>query len=363
VTGTVAGPVGSPPSDLLADPGTRLHEFPTTSGMSVSLHRTAEGDLVVVKTPVTGAPRFVRAALAAQARQLAVLARTHPDAPYPAVLEGGRDRLVLSYAPGTTLRDGRADVGEARSLSLLAEAVTIVFGLAARWPEHACPPPGHGFLVAEMTRRMSRLDVMLSGGWPGGELARAIRPGRRGGVLARLHAAHEQGTLARADAALCPPLLGFGAHGDLTPQNVVRAAAGDELTLIDPRGLVCWRRGLPWWDPVLDLAAAITFHGAIDRLSGEPDPLVLASGLAATRTALAERVAATAAGAGWTATDTFWDARLDLWIGARLLGNVAVQLTYGRDEAVDRARTVYLTCEAWFGRCWKLLDGAGRPAS
>ncbi len=347
---------------LLVAPGTRLHDFPTTSGMSVSLHRTATGRLVVVKTPVSGAPRVVRAALAAQARQLAVLARTHPDAPYPAVLEGGRDRLVLSYAPGYTLRDGRSRAGEARSLDLLADAVTAVFGLASRWPEEACPPPGRGFLVAEMTRRISRLDLLLSGAGSGGALARAVGAGRPNGLLARLHSAQELGALARADAALGPPFLGFGAHGDLTPQNVVRAAAGDELTLIDPRGLVCWRGGLPWWDPVLDLAAAITFHGAIDRLLDEPDPLALASGLAQTRTALADRVAGAAPVLGWTAADTAWDARLDLWIGARLLGNVAVQLTYGRNEAVDRARTVYLTCEAWFGRCWRLLDGASRPA-
>jgi Phosphotransferase enzyme family len=345
--------------------------FPTTSGMRVELCTDGDGRQVIVKYPRPGAPPVVAESLAAQARQLEVLRSCCPRAPFPAVLEATRERLLLAYVPGVTVRDGRELLGTARRQRLLTAAVATVFQLAARGPDerggHHQAPAGSGFLAAELRRRLRRLDTAVRELRRGPELASALARDEGGAVLRGLHDADRSGQLERIDHELAPPYLGFGIHGDFTPQNIVydpASTAAPELTFIDPRGMVRWHGGLPWWDPVFDLAAAVVFDGVIDPMvapgvSGHPGGAALAAGLDSTRAALVG-CAADPRAQDWIGTDPCWLRRLDFAILARLLGNIAVQAEHGGDDGVGRAALVYAVTCRWYRRIWPDTGRLGR---
>ena len=69
---------------------------------------------------------------------------------------------------------------------------------------------------------------------------------------------------------IAAPSLGLAAHGDFGFNNVLLAdpASRDAtLAFIDTRGR--WYRGIPWWDPIMDIATLLAFHCRIDPALSE----------------------------------------------------------------------------------------------
>jgi hypothetical protein len=117
--------------------------------------------------------------------------------------------------------------------------------------------------------------------------------------------------------------------------------AGPAFRFIDLRGV--WAGGLPWWDPVLDLATLITFHALIEPALQARDGIVRGPGhglVTLTRDELVADAAAQPAVRRWVASDPAWHVRLQLGIVVRLLGSVSDQLLTAPGDRRARAGTV-----------------------
>ncbi|MEO6503819.1 MAG: hypothetical protein ABIQ09_18160 [Jatrophihabitantaceae bacterium] len=312
-----------------------IRRIPTMSGCSVDVGVTQDGREVIVKRALNPA---AAASLEGYVRQLRRLRELEGIADYyPPLLDYTGDTVVFPcYSRGTL--DSAAAGSKDSFRRLVSEAVGCVFAISAHrsFPTDPADPldsptaAARAFWRLQLTQRLDRLDQ--AGVDRAGEPFRSISRALDDGLLDRV-----------ISHAVSRP-LGLAAHGDLSLHNVLLTdpgEAGPAFRLIDLRG--SWAGGLPWWDPVLDLATLVTFHGLTepalelrDGIARSPDP-----GLAAlTRDELVEDALAQPSVQQWVAGDPAWRLRTQLGIVARLLGSVSVQLSSAPKDRQARAGVV-----------------------
>lgn len=312
-----------------------LRQIPTDRGRTVHVAET-DDRLVVVKTATN---RDQAAELRAQGQHLRVMrGLLDDDALYPPVLWQDTHRLVLPYIPGGALTDA-ATPGVAGWAA--RDAVHHLFRIACLTPtlpdatqQHRAAAAGE-FLAGQAETRATRLAAALA--TPVGARWAADNLGgqtRGDALLDSLWWAHDAGWLARA----APGRLALSAHGDLTPGNILPAGGPDTagVVFIDTRGV--WIGGLPWWDPVMDLASLVTFGCRVA-------PAMAAAGLDEHAAPLCESeilagVATDPACRRWLDSDPCWPVRLHVATAIRLLGNIANQLLTAPRNGGRRAAVV-----------------------
>jgi hypothetical protein len=297
----------------------------TESNSTAYVCRDEHGALVVVKRAPAAPDALGSSAdeLAAQARQVEAVRPFAPAGLYPPILARDRRTLVIPFYPdGSAGALARSD--PARAVDVLGAALDALFAVAGAADSR--PAGASESMAAELSSRARRLLGRLEA-----EPGLTLLDAASGRPVSSLVPA-----LVRGRREPLPGRMALAAHGDLVPTNVVVAPAGAEpaVRFIDVRGRVPWRGGLPWWDPVLDIAAVVAWlRGA--RALGEPVPA------ATIEAALLERLPASAAFERWASLDRAWRSRLDLAVAAKLLGKVSIELVYGGRERTARAQLMW----------------------
>jgi len=309
-----------------------IRHIPTMTGCSVEVGVLPDGREVVVKRALT--PAAARA-LAASVRQVRCL-RELPELAgyYPRVLAYAEDTVVLPcYSQGTLDAAGAGPRDAFRRQ--VSEAVDCLFAISSSRSFPVEPSPtaaARAFWRSQLTRRLDRLE--RAGVRPGGEPFRAIARGLADGLVGRI-----------IDRAVSRP-LGLAAHGDFALANVLLAdpgEAGPPFRFIDLRGDTVWAGGLPWWDPILDLATLVTFHALIEPALGVREGIARGPdhGLAELgRDELVEDALARPSVRDWVAGDPTWRLRTQLGIVVRLLGSVSAQRASAPRDRAARADIV-----------------------
>lgn len=323
-----------------------IEQFPTDQGRSVHVAETQARERVLIKRAYD--QNWIRD-LTEQTRHFLTMHRLLGDqAPYPEVIEYDDGLLIMPFYPHGSLDD--LSLGEDNPLvaSLTASAIGKLFQISALNPargmdrQDAAAAAGV-FLASQAERRVARLERALAGS------AWASQPYdeqyTRGDVLADALAWITDGTLAARGHALGPPHLGLAAHGDFGLNNIMLAqpptrTAG--LVFIDTRGL--WIGGLPWWDPVMDLATLLAFHCRIEpafaAVGGRTSPEVLRADGRLSETEILKLAESDEAAAEWFHQDPRYRERLEVEIAIRLLGSVSVQLLTAHSHGEQRAAAV-----------------------
>jgi hypothetical protein len=317
--------------------------LPTESNTRVAVCRAGDGREVVVKMAL--ADRHVLDSgiselteLQAQVRHLRALQAmvTDPDL-YPEILASDDRAFVMPYYPQGALEEWLGE-GRAAARPLLAAALEQLFHVSQLGRRIPDPPDVAAFLGQQMEMRVDRLRHAVAATEAGQRFA-AARPAWEA-ELRRI-----EGWLDRCSEpvlgrlALLP--LGLAAHGDLVPGNVlVRSAEPASVVFIDVRGRAVWKHGLPWWDPVMDVAALMAQLLTAQALAPwEPSPARALHAVTAPEVPLLGLELP--ALARWARTDADWQERLELYVVLKLLGKVAFQLVYPPSHQVDRAAAVW----------------------
>lgn len=310
-----------------ADPAETIHaagrrfrvveRLTTESNSAAHVCRDENGELVVVKRAPRARDALGSGAseLAAQMRQMEAVRPLAPTGLYPPILaRDGRTMVIPFYPEGSAEALVRSDpAGAVDVLSAAFDALFAVAGAVGSRPAAASES-----MDAELSSRARRLQRCLDA-----EPSRALLEATSGRPVSSLVADLVGGVRVGVSGRMA-----VAAHGDLIPPNVVIAPGG--VRFIDVRGRLPWRGGLPWWDPLLDVAAVLAWLRGAEAL-GDP---IRARGI---ETALIERLAASSAFARWSSTDRAWARRLGLAIAAKLLGKVSIELVYGGRDRDARA--------------------------
>lgn len=323
-----------------------IERFPTDQGRSVDVAETAQGERVLIKR---AHDKSAVQELADQTRHFLAMHRLLGEhAPYPEVIQHGEGLLIMRFYPHGSLDD--LSLGDDKPLvaSLTASAIGKLFQIAALRADEAATSPeltdaAADFLTAQAEKRVARLRRALAGLCWADQLYDGHRT--RGEVLTQMLAWITDGTLAAHARKLGPPRLGVSAHGDFGLNNIMLAgppAPQADLVFIDTRGL--WIGGLPWWDPVMDLATLLAFHCRIEpafaAVGGRTAPEVLSAGARLTEAEILDLAERDEAVAAWTAHDPAYRDRLEIELAIRLLGSVSVQLLTAHSHGESRAAAV-----------------------
>jgi hypothetical protein len=330
-------------------PYTLVEELPTDQGRSVHVARTGDGERVLIKQAYD---EVWAADLQDQVRHVSAMHELLGEgAPYPKIIRSGDRLLVLPFYPYGSLDDlsltddkalvaqlTRASIGELFRVSMVAPAG---FEPQAAWADGAA-----SYLVTHADRRVARLRRALAGADGRSWAAHPHAEGRtRGEALAGALDWITDGRLAAHAPRLGPPRLALAAHGDFGLNNIM---------LMDPPGPAArpvfidtrcqWIGGLPWWDPIMDLATLITFHCRIEpafaAVGGRTSPRVLQARARLTEAEIRDLADQEDAVRSWIAADPGYRDRLEVEIAIRLLGSVSVQLLTARSHGADRATAV-----------------------
>ncbi|HEX6521159.1 MAG TPA: hypothetical protein VF070_14305 [Streptosporangiaceae bacterium] len=325
-------------------PGYRLIEqFPTDQGRGVYVAETAQGQRVLIKRAYD--KNWVQD-LTDQTRHFLVLSRMlGANAPYPEVIQYDEGLLVMRFYPHGSMDD--LSLGDDKPLvaSLTASAIGKLFEIAALRPAGAADgselaAAAADYLTAQADKRLARLRRALAGSPWAGQRYDSRRT--RGEVLTEMLAWITDGTLAARARKLGPPRLGLAAHGDFGLNNIMLAEPPSpraDLVFIDTRGL--WIGGLPWWDPIMDLATLLAFHCRIEpafaAVGGRTSPEVLSAGARLGEAEILDLAERNEAVTAWVAGDPCYRDRLEIEIAIRLLGSVSVQLLTAHSHGEARA--------------------------
>ncbi|HET7013251.1 MAG TPA: phosphotransferase [Streptosporangiaceae bacterium] len=326
-----------------------IEQFPTDQGRSVHVAETADGERVLIKRAYD--KTWVQD-LTDQTQHFLALHRVlGQHGPYPKVIKHGAGLLVMSFYPYGSLDD--LSLGDDKPLvaSLTAAAIGKLFEIAALRPAEATASQelasaADDFLTAQASKRMARLHRALA--TPAGLAWAAQRYDDRltnAEALTQMSAWITGGALAASATKLGPPRLGLAAHGDFGLNNIMLAGpptpeAG--LIFIDTRGL--WLGGLPWWDPVMDLATLLAFHCRIEpafaAVGGRTAPEVLTAAARLNESEILDIAERSEAVAAWVGQDPAYRDRLEVEIAIRLLGSVSVQILTAPSHGAARATAV-----------------------
>jgi hypothetical protein len=323
-----------------------IEELPTDQGRSVHVARAPTGERVLVKQAYD--ENWARDLREQTSHFLTLRELLGDRAPYPDVVLHGERLLVMRFYPYGSLDD--LSHGQDRKVvaDLTAAAVHQLFEISA------AGAPGLGedaqradaaasFLVAQAEKRVDRLRRALGRTTWGGQPHEGGRT--RGEVLDEALAWISTGALAAHAARLGPPKLALAAHGDFGMNNIMLAdppSSRARLVFIDTRGI--WMRGLPWWDPIMDLATLLAFHCRIEpafaAAGGRTSPEVLSAKGRLQEAEIMDLVTGDDAARAWMAGDPGWRERLEVEIAIRLLGSVSVQLLTAHSNGEARAAAV-----------------------
>jgi hypothetical protein len=335
-----------------------IDRFSTDQGRSVHVAETADGERVLIKRAYD---KTWIEDLADQTRHFLTMHRVlGQHGPYPKVIKHGEGLLVMSFYPYGSLDDLSLRDDKPLVASLTAAAIGKLFEIATLWPTKAAgqesaaglaasgelAAAAAGFLTAQARRRMARLRRALASSTGSAWAAQRYDSHRiRAEALTQMSSWITDGTLAACAPKLGPPRLGLAAHGDFGLNNIMLAGpptpkAG--LVFIDTRGL--WLGGLPWWDPIMDLATLLAFHCRIEpafaAVGGRTSPEVLTAVARLSEAAILDLVERSDAAAAWVAQDPAYRDRLEVEIAIRLLGSVSVQLLTAHSHGEARATAV-----------------------
>jgi hypothetical protein len=339
-----------------------LEELPTDQGRSVHIARTDDGERVLIKQAYDDA---WAADLREQARHFQVMrGLLGAGAPYPEVLRHGERLLVLPYYPYGSLDDLSLGDDKALVTELTGSAIGELFRICLVEPEgfqlsEKRVDAARSYLTSHVDKRLARLHRALSSASGAAWAAQPHAPGRtRGEALSLGLTWITDGRLAAHAGRLGPPRLALAAHGDFGLNNVMLMdppAPGARPVFIDTR---CqWIGGLPWWDPIMDLATLMAFHCRIEpafaRAGGRTSPRVLHAQGRLTEAEIRDLADGHAAVRAWSASDPGYRDRLEVEIAIRLLGSIGVQLLTAHSHGAERASAVldlYLDQAAQVGR-------------
>src|SRR6185437_14638303 len=209
--------------------------------------------------------------------------------------------------------------------SLTATAVSDLFEIANQWPPEATASEevksaAADFLTAQAGKRMARLHRALATSAGLAWAAERYDNHRTNAeALTQMSAWITGGALAACAPKLGPSRLDLAAHGDFGLNNIMLAgppAPGAGLVFIDTRGL--WLGGLPWWDPVMDLATLLAFHCRIEpafaAAGGRTAPEVLTAAARLSEAEIMDMAERSEAVAAWVKQDPAYRDRLEVEI-------------------------------------------------
>jgi hypothetical protein len=344
---------GATPDAVITDElsGYRLIEqFPTDQGRSVYVAETADGERVLIKRAYD---KTWAQDLADQTHHFLALSRVlGQHGPYPKVIKHGAGLLVMSFYPHGSLDDLSLGNDKPLVASLTAAAIGKLFEIAALRPAEVTAASqelasaADDFLTAQASKRMARLHRALAS--PAGLAWAAQRYDNHrtnAEALTQMSAWITGGALAARATKLGPSRLGLAAHGDFGLNNIMLAgppAPEAGLIFIDTRGL--WLGGLPWWDPVMDLATLLAFHCRIEpafaAAGGRTPPEVLTAAARLSESEIMDIAERSEAVAAWVRQDPAYRDRLEVEIAIRLLGSVSVQILTAPSHGEARATAV-----------------------
>jgi hypothetical protein len=322
-----------------------LGTFPTDGGRCVHLVSSERTGNVVVKVATTDENV---AALRGQVRHQTVMSSLYSTKLYPPVLAASRDFLVTPYyRSGSVAEIAQSGQGSvvlrhvSQSLRHLFSCASLeaTSTLSFRQEEMA-----KDFMITEARTRLARLRQTIENHHLAARWADAAMPRRRGSHLEEITRSVDwivSGKINRLSRELAPRRLALSAHGDLTLNNILveEKAPTSSVIFIDTRGR--WHAGLPWWDPMMDLATLITFdcrplHSASGYAKYAEDaryeaPLVEGS--------LLSLCYDEPHFLSWIARDDAWKKRVELYVAVRLLGNIGSELKSARPGQESRATT------------------------
>lgn len=325
-----------------------IQTIPTNLGRSVHVARDEQGTLVLIKCAHT--PEWIDD-LHRQSRHYLTMSRLLAEQSiYPEVLQIKEDELIIPYYEYGTIDDLTLGHDSLLITELTKRSLHYLFDIAAKQmviPHtadhlHAAKT----YLREEASSRLKRLQRALTDTEQGvqwasrhnTEMALSFHE-----IVTKTTSWIYDGWLATASSDLGPPLLGLASHGDFVLSNIMLATSPSpnaQIVFIDTRGH--WYGGLPWWDPIMDLATFIAFHCRIEPVIGKlttsaDDPQ---EPFRFSEQEILELCRADQAFQRWIESDLFWYERLQIEIAIRLLGSISVQLLTTPKEQIRRATAV-----------------------
>ncbi len=326
-----------------------IQRIPTMIGFTVDIAELPSGEQVIVKRVES---EFEKSKLQDYIQHVLIMQKLLKDESiYPPLLYYSDDELVMPF-----FRYGQADkvADRATLYGLTGRALDILFRIAAADPT-SVPLPNkeerrnlsQSYLVSEARARLQRLEVafehnMLAKAWVSRDATNGAMNISR--MLEGLTIWITNGQLERLSPALAAPSLGLSSHGDFGLNNVLlREPASSEaaLVFIDTRGR--WYKGLPWWDPIMDLATLLAFHCRIEPALEALDVIDESDRVRhrLSETEILDLCSSCKGFQDWISLDPHWRERLQVHLAIRLLGNVSIQLTAAPMLQAERATEVF----------------------
>lgn len=318
-----------------------IRSFPTYIGFTVDVAETLTGEQVVIKQSQTEVDKRV---MQDYIRHVLKMQELLGEASvYPTLLSFNEDILVMPF-----YRFGRIDEVEDNAVfrALTLRAITTLFTIAAFEP--ASMPDkeerrwfSRSNLMNEAVGRLQRLEHAYK------DYPHARRWIDEGEVMNTLSVKSQikaltswitDGSLERVANRVAAPSLGLSSHGDFSLSNVLlREPASNDAAILFIDTRARWYRGLPWWDPIFDLATFLTFHCRVEPslVHLEQDPPCIRHRLSETE--IVNLCLQSPAFQRWINNDPHWFERLQLHLAIRLLGNIGRQLTVAPSKQTERA--------------------------
>jgi hypothetical protein len=348
----------------------QLRSFTTRTNTHVVLGATAEERLVIVKTALpTNSVGSGPAELKLQVRQIRTLHTLLGSAnPFPPILYFDGTTLILPYFSGGTLSQAARD-NPKLFWSSFHDAVDLLFSTPASIVPLA--PQGTAFLSEQIEKRLSRLFRILDTTHAGRSFRDTILS-HEGAARRQLEVIEQwlrAGKFSQLEKILYPRRLALALHGDFVAENVVIAPAhtlawSHNVAFIDPRGEVVWHGGLPWWDPIMDLASFVTFEEIVAPIEFDLGIYDSLSCLAHQEycdpvTWLIPRYCTQVNSfSHWTENDQRWNERLTLSVLVRLLGYISISLAYGPPRGEVYAHKILLAFSRVFEHIENMIGKA-----
>jgi hypothetical protein len=320
-----------------------LGTFPTDSGRCVHLVSSPNTDDAVAKIATT---QENIVALRGQARQQVIMSYIYGTKLYPPVLAASRNYLVTPYyRTGSIAEIAQADQ-ESKVLGHVLQSLCHLFSCAALETSSKISSSQEemtkSFMAIEARTRLFRLRHTIEHYDLAARWATAAMPQRSASHLEVITRSIDwivSGRINRLSRELMPRRLALSAHGDLTLNNILieDKSLTSNVIFIDTRGR--WHAGLPWWDPMMDLATLIAFDCRPRRCwSGFENH----AGDAWNEASLTEESLLSLCHdephfLDWIAYDSAWRQRIELYIAIRLLGNISSELKSARPGQERRA--------------------------
>ncbi len=318
-----------------------IKQIPTYIGFAVYVAETPSGEQVVIKRAETELDKQKLQKYVQHVQEMQEL--VNEKLVYPTLLHYDGYELIMPF-----YRWGRIDeVGDKAVLrDLTLQAIDTLFRIAAI--ETVSMPSveerlrfSRSSIVYEAISRLDRLERAfkensLARKWVSGNKVEGAMDAN--GLIKNLTSWITDGSLEQVATRVAAPSLGLASHGDFTLSNVLLrepASSDAAIVFIDTRAR--WFSGLPWWDPVMDLATLLVFHCRFEPALSDLEHESAHVYYRLSEKEILNICFSSKSFQNWINHDPLWLKRLQIHLAIRLLGNISSQLTVASENQVERA--------------------------